>query len=398
MIEFHLALILFSALILLLSIERIVCRKRILKIPLRICVTGTRGKSSVVRLIVSILREAGYIVIGKTTGSEPNIILPDGREIIQRRIGPVSILEQKKLIRLAARKKAQILVSEIMSISPECQTVESGKLLNPNICVITNVELDHTAQLGDTTHDVAESLMHSFPKRGTIFCLENPHIGDFARKAQKLHSELVIGSPSLPGRYQQAIENLHYYEFNENVLLATMVGRHLKSKEEQILQGIKKVRADLGALQAWLYQKGNTKLFTVNAFAANDPQSTNKVIDVLLNRFCSTSERFIGLLNLRADRGDRTAQWIRAFRSRGFDPFSRLIVLGTHPHAAVVRRVLRRCSCPSCWLKHAAPERIMEKILALENEGAVVIGIGNIGGLGTKLVHYWKSTGTQYEL
>ena len=44
------------------------------RIPIRIHVNGTRGKSSVTRLISAGLREAGFAVLGKTTGSDPRIL------------------------------------------------------------------------------------------------------------------------------------------------------------------------------------------------------------------------------------------------------------------------------------------------------------------------------------
>ena len=71
-------------------------------IPLRICVTGSRGKSSVVRLITSILKEDGMSVLAKTTGSRPAVLYPDGSEAGIVRKGPVSILEQKKILKAAS--------------------------------------------------------------------------------------------------------------------------------------------------------------------------------------------------------------------------------------------------------------------------------------------------------
>ena len=49
-------------------------------IPLRVMVTGTRGKTSVARSLASVLREDGRKVLAKTTGSEAALLLPDGTE------------------------------------------------------------------------------------------------------------------------------------------------------------------------------------------------------------------------------------------------------------------------------------------------------------------------------
>ncbi|MCK7480234.1 MAG: hypothetical protein M0C28_25450 [Candidatus Moduliflexus flocculans] len=70
-------------------------------VPLRIGVTGTRGKSSVTRLIAAALRGSGRRTLAKTTGSRPMLILPDGTEREIPRPGPATILEQKRLLRIA---------------------------------------------------------------------------------------------------------------------------------------------------------------------------------------------------------------------------------------------------------------------------------------------------------
>ena len=51
------------------------------KIPIRIHVNGTRGKSSVVRLIAAGLREGGLKTFAKTTGTIPRIINEKGKDL-----------------------------------------------------------------------------------------------------------------------------------------------------------------------------------------------------------------------------------------------------------------------------------------------------------------------------
>ena len=73
------------------------------RIPVRIHVAGTRGKSTTTRLIAAGLRAGGRRVLAKTTGSEPRLILPDGREEDWPRRGPASIREQVRLPRARAQ-------------------------------------------------------------------------------------------------------------------------------------------------------------------------------------------------------------------------------------------------------------------------------------------------------
>src|SRR4030088_1393476 len=77
-------------------------RRLLRAIPMRIHVAGTRGKSTTTRLIAAALRAGGRCVVAKTTGSEPRLILPDGRDDIWQRRGPATIREQLRFVRRAA--------------------------------------------------------------------------------------------------------------------------------------------------------------------------------------------------------------------------------------------------------------------------------------------------------
>ena len=75
----------FMAFLLLEKLAIKAARKRFKVV---IHVNGTRGKSTVTRMIHAVLREAGYRAWGKTTGTEPRLLLPDGTEALIHRIAP----------------------------------------------------------------------------------------------------------------------------------------------------------------------------------------------------------------------------------------------------------------------------------------------------------------------
>ena len=58
-------------------VENHLHQKNLKRIPIRIHVNGTRGKSTTTRLIAGGLREAGFKVLAKTTGSAARLILED---------------------------------------------------------------------------------------------------------------------------------------------------------------------------------------------------------------------------------------------------------------------------------------------------------------------------------
>ena len=84
--------------------EKRMIAKSVKKIPLRVNVNGIRGKSTATRFITSILDEAGYHVIGKTTGTAARMIHwgKTKEMVIKRRpVGP-NIGEQVSVLKMAA--------------------------------------------------------------------------------------------------------------------------------------------------------------------------------------------------------------------------------------------------------------------------------------------------------
>ena len=68
------------------------------RLPNRIHVNGSRGKSSVVRLIAAGLRAGGFKTIAKVTGTSPRVIDRDGKDRIIHRLRSPSIGEQLQLL------------------------------------------------------------------------------------------------------------------------------------------------------------------------------------------------------------------------------------------------------------------------------------------------------------
>ena len=130
-------------------------RMNLARVPLRIHVNGTRGKSSVTRLIAAALRAHGIRTFAKTTGTMARIIDPDGREIDVYRVGRPNIVEQTRIVRRAVEAGAEALVVECMAVAPELQPITELRLIQSTVGVITNCRADHLDVMGPTTDDVA---------------------------------------------------------------------------------------------------------------------------------------------------------------------------------------------------------------------------------------------------
>ena len=74
-------------------------RRALRRIPVRVHVNGTRGKSSVTRLIAAGLRAGDKRVVAKTTGTLARVILPGERELAVFRPLGANVREQIRIVR-----------------------------------------------------------------------------------------------------------------------------------------------------------------------------------------------------------------------------------------------------------------------------------------------------------
>src|SRR5690606_3623968 len=92
-------------------------------IPIRVHVNGTRGKTSVTRLIAAGLRGGGMRVCAKTTGSAAAMTDPEGREFPIYRISGANIIEQMRMLKRMASLKPER--SEERRVGKESRSRES---------------------------------------------------------------------------------------------------------------------------------------------------------------------------------------------------------------------------------------------------------------------------------
>lgn len=343
------------------------------------------------------MREAGTKTLAKTTGSKPVLILPDGAEREIERPGPASIIEQKRLVRLAAELGAEALVAELMAVRPDLLAVESRAILRPRLLVVTNVRLDHIEDQGRTKAEIARSLAASFAAGMTVMIPEEEMLPEFREEAARAGAELAA-VPRSANRIRPAGET-GALEFEANRHLAAAVAARLGIEPGTALRGMEKARPDFGSLRLWdVRLPGAVNLLRlVSAFAANDPDSTRRVLDALAAAGVLEGRRRIGLLNLREDRGDRTLQWLAAIRDGLLSDFDDVVLVG--PPARAAKRRFKKGTPPGAQprltaLADSDPAKIMAG-LAAETDGgkAAVIGLGNMGGLGNALVEYWATIG-----
>jgi len=388
-------LTIFTILILLLGfLENYFHQKRIQKIPIRIHVNGTRGKSTTTRLIAAMLREAGYRVLAKTTGTSPIIILQNGQEETIKRKGAANIIEQKYFIKKAVAKNCNAIVMECMAVHPETQWVSEHQLIKSTIGVITNVREDHQDVYGSDLEDAADALKLTIPRNGQLVTAEKKIFPTFSQHAKKLNTKCILIDPEKINAKElnQKFENFY---FKDNVAISLQVGQLLEIEKETALRGISKANPDPGALAIYKLKIENKLLWFVNAFAANDRESILLILDKinqLLPKEMDDSQR-IAIINHRDDRITRTLQFDKILTQDLY--FDYIMLAG--PTSALSERKLVQFGYPSKQIhrinKRETTADVVKKICQLNKKNIIVYGLGNTRGFGIEIMEYLKEKG-----
>jgi poly-gamma-glutamate synthase PgsB/CapB len=326
------------------------------------------------------------------------LIHTDGSEELVDRAGTPSILEQKKLLFLARDEGADALVSEIMSILPENQAVESTKILALNVCVVTNVRIDHESEQGSSKSEVAAALSGSVPSgspSGAILvCAAGADLPELRAEAERKGCSLRVAPPCLPEALRMKTPRLSYDEFDDNLATALETCLALGLDGDQALQSMADTVPDLGALRTWSWIDGasGTPLSFTNAFAANDIESSLAVLQKIASKPVTGSDYpLVGILNLRSDRGERTPLWRRAPPPGLPAGLAALHVTGLH--APLVQHRLRTAGIQCSALRGREPAALFSRLLEAHPAGFRAVGLGNIAGMGAALVDWCAGQG-----
>ena len=380
MYVFYVLLILFILASVYGVTEYLLHQKRIFSIPIRIHVNGTRGKSSVTRLIGAALSEAGIKTITKVTGTYPRLILEDGTETMIYRKTSANIIEQVAVVKLAADRKVEALVVECMALQPQYQYITERKMIHATTGVITNVRLDHVEIMGYSLPEIAVTLGNTIPVRQHCFTSEKIMLPYLQKMADKRKTVLHPAETDLVS--DEEMSGFSYIEHKENVALAVAVCQHLGIKKEIALKGMYKAIPDAGVLSVNRLTAGEKIINFYNAFAANDPQSTLMILKNLINENKFTGTRIL-LLNTRQDRLERAKQLssMTGEHLRGILDYLVLIGQSTDmvENLCVSAGVKRNRILNLGWTD---PRNVYNAIISCTDKESTVVAIGNMGGMG----------------
>ncbi len=282
---------------------------------MRIVVSGTRGKSTLVRMLSFVL-SIKHSVLSKVTG-EKAVIIRDGSEIPIHRRPRQRILENLPLL----SEKVDFLILENQTITPHTMRV-FNRMVRPDVVVITNVRRDHTEFLGEKKEHIADCFGRSI-QRGARMVLSGEHddrLNEIIRRhAERMGAEfrVVRSSGDLP-----ASELLSLTEFLSEYLLGYVPEERVRLLEKS-LERMFSIRESKGV-----------RFF--DGSKINDPDSADLVIRHLVKRY---NDRFLLFCQFRRDRRDRTSVFCDfLLRLPSRDRF-RGIMLAGHGAEAVAGKV-----------------------------------------------------------
>jgi poly-gamma-glutamate synthase PgsB/CapB len=362
-------------------------------IPIRVHVNGTRGKSSVTRLIAAALRAGGYRTFAKVTGTLPRIIDDKGLEIPILRPHGANIIEQVKILRYMRKRKPDAIVVECMAVLPEYQWICEHKLVKATIGVITNSRPDHLREMGPSPENITRSLLNTLPEKGIAFTAEKKMFPMMNAEAQKRGVSLLqINEEIVP---HDAMRHFDHLEHRENVAIALAIARRLNIPDDKALQGMHESYPDAGALRLYHVEAAGKDIRFVNALAANDPESTLTIWQKVREIYPDPGTSVM-LLNTRADRFDRSLQLLEMIG----DNIKYDFVVSIGEKTRMLAQYYRRYGMDPnrvVELGMSTREAVFEKVVEIIPRRGIVLAIGNMGAGGLAVAYYFRDRGIHKE-
>ena len=312
----------------------------------RVLVTGSRGKSSIVRLLHAGMHAAGLQAFARLTGVVPRELGPDGERSISRSAG--AHVEEMRWWLKRVLASAQGIVLENSAISAEFQVL-AGRWLQPDVTVLTNTLPDHQELWGPTAISAAEVLTAGIPNKGQVILPVGLRSDNYLLELLgRRHCQLLFSEPAI------GVEE-GYRAVNMGLALTTLV--HLGFEAETVLAAMRQLQPDRYDFQVVNCAGAEVAL----AFAANDIISTQALFKSLN---WSPDETSL-IYNHRADRPGRLTSF-KKWLSRSY--WRDVMIIGDKP-----RRKFASV--------HYMNIKNVEGLMKLFQPGKQVFGCGNIAGL-----------------
>ena len=312
----------------------------------RLLVTGSRGKSSVVRLLYAAMHSEGLQTFARITGVVPRELGPQGTRVISRSAG--AHVEEMRWWLAQLPGSAQAIVLENSAITADFHDL-AGHWLRPDITVLTNTFPDHQELWGPTTACAAEVLTQGIPKQALV-------VLPAALQSDDYLLELLRHRGCQPVFAEPANTAAEGYQAT-NLGLALSVIEKLGIARENTLKAMLDLPRDRYDFHVANYAGAEVAM----AFSANDIASTRALFKSL--RWTPGETRLI--YNHRADRPGRFRSFVDWLN---LSAWREVLIIGDKPRIRIKSA------------RYPAIDN-QQGLMRLFRPGDRIFGCGNISGL-----------------
>ncbi len=284
------------------------------RIPLVVGGWGSRGKSGTERIKAALFHGLGYTVLSKTTGSEAMVVcsIPGGDPVeiyLYRPYDKATIVEQRKVLEIAAGLGVQVMLWECMALNPIYVEILQRDWMKDDITTITNTYPDHEDIQGPSGREVAATIARVIPHGATAITSEQ-HMTPVLQQQARRHGTAFEVCRTEDWRLlpDDLLERFPYAEHPRNIALALRMAAALEVPRDVALKAMADhVLPDVGVLKEYgpAGYRSRTISF-VNGMAANERagflSNWERMGFARFERTAGLAEHVVVMINNRADR------------------------------------------------------------------------------------------------
>ena len=372
-------LLLLLILLIYLGVEYIWLVKSLQKIPTRILVNGTRGKSTIVKVIREILQQSGQKVFAKTSGNQPLEYLPDGQTKIILRHAPASIIENISILRRWVKESPEVVVMECMALQSETQHHLSSHIFKPNYILISNIHLDHAEAMGNKFEEMVSTILECVNNNANILTTNQvaEKLKQFGKSLENIHIAKAEGFP-------EKFDSIPSQIVDQNWSLIKTLTDQLNIDQSIAYRSFFEIHR---SIDSTVYTKIlNLNYSFWNLFSINDQESTAMFIRHSQNNNCPETQKII-LFNARSDRPLRTKQFVELV-CQEFPKNITIWITGTGNRLA--KNLFGRKKLSFEFVTLMSPRKVIDKLKSKFDVPATIYGIGNHHGMQEIIEHILK--------
>jgi len=175
--------------LLYLIIEKILIKKYRESFKHVILINGTNDKIKTLKMVDFLIRN-NYKTFSYYSSNKPKYINTKGEVLEFKRLGFASFRDYERIIKMAYKEKAEILIVECLIIDKKYQKILNNHILKSDITIITDIKDKSNYEIN--INDLAIGYSYTIPKKGLLITSESRYNRYFDRIANLNETKSII--------------------------------------------------------------------------------------------------------------------------------------------------------------------------------------------------------------